>query len=135
MRNIAKFNTFIEELAQSNSRLYKVSVLEKYKEDNDIKYFLDFLLNPHIVTGISAKKLTKDVGHQSGTIWLDYPEDSEIFEYLKQHNTGTDVDIWTVQFYKKVHVPEKYHELFDRMVTKNLPIGIDAKTVNEVMPE
>ena len=52
---------FVDELSAENGRNYKISVLEKYKDDEDIKYLLDFLYNPYIVTGISDKKLNKNL--------------------------------------------------------------------------
>ena len=55
MKTLFKFKHFIEELNQDNSRNYKTAVLEKYKDDEDIKYYLNFVFNPFI-TGISDKK-------------------------------------------------------------------------------
>ena len=128
------FKQFVDELNENNSRLYKMEVIKKWAESESILYFLNFLYNPYIVTGISDKKLKKDVGFQLGTCWLDYPEDSEIFEYVKEHNTGRDVDIWTVQQFRKIHIREELHELFDKIITKSLSLGIDVLTINKCIP-
>ena len=50
------FQQFVDELALENGRNYKISILEKYKNNEDIKYLLNFLYNPYITTGISDKK-------------------------------------------------------------------------------
>lgn len=128
------FKQFVDELSQNNSRLYKMEVLKKWAESEAVLYFLNFLYNPYIVTGISDKKLKKDVGFQLGTHWLDYPEDSEIFEYVKEHNTGRDVDIWTVQRFRESHIRENLRELFDKIITKSLSLGIDVLTINKCIP-
>ncbi len=139
-----QFKEFIDELNQSNSRNYKMEVLKKYADNNCIKYFLNFLYNPYIVTGISDKKLNKNVeltaenlfadNMKDRTLWIDYPEDSEIFEYVKNHNTGTDGNIWTIQHFRETHIKPELHDLFNKMITKNLPLGIDVLTINKCIP-
>lgn len=143
-RFLWQFKEFIDELNQSNSRNYKMEVLKKYADNNCIKYFLNFLYNPYIVTGISNKKLNKNVEittedifsdtMKDRMIWIDYPEDSEIFEYVKEHNTGTDSNIWTVQHFRDGHIKPELHDLFNKMITKNLPLGIDVLTINKCIP-
>lgn len=134
MISIQEFKTFVDEILKENGRLYKQSVLKNYKDNESVKYFLKQVYDPFIVFGISSKKLNKNVGVQAGNIWLDYPEDSEIFEYLKTHNTGTDKDIWTVQQFKTMHIAVDCFELFDKILTKTLVLGIDTKTINAVIP-
>ena len=146
------FYKFVNEILADNSRLAKIAVLEKYKDNESVKYFLQFVYDPYITTGLSDKKLNKELelfsyslfdaegnvndGGGLGTVWLDYPEDKVIFEYIKEHNTGRDGDIRTVQNFKKYHFSERQEmlDLFDRIITKNLQLGIDAKTINKVIP-
>lgn len=132
LKFIKNFKTFVDEINKSNSRNYKLATLEKYKTNDCIKYFLQQIYDPYLLFGISDKKLNKAVGYQSGTIWLDYPEDSVIFDYLKTHNTGTDIDIWTVQQYKDSHICDDCKELFDKIVTKNLQLGVSTKSINDI---
>ena len=147
---IAAFKKFVDEITADNSRIYKQSVLEKYKDDESVKYFLNFVYNPFIITGISEKKLNKDVDlnhyelflddkmtinpDTNLTMWLDYPSDDTICEYLKKNNTGRDSDIRTVQFYRDCHINEECKSLFNAIITKNLQLGIDVKTINKVIP-
>ena len=145
------FYKFVNEILSDNSRLAKIAVLEKYKENESVRYFLQFVYDPYITTGLSDKKLNKDIElfsyglfdadgnineDNSCTMWLDYPEDKVIFEYIKEHNTGRDGDIRTVQNFKKGHFSERQEmlDLFDRIITKNLQLGIDSKTINKVIP-
>jgi len=132
---IRDFKTFVDEINADNSRNYKISVLEKYKNNDCIKYFLKQVFDPFIIFGISDKKLNKTITKQDGLRWVSGTEDSEIFEYLKEHNTGTDTDIDTVQVYRAIHIADDCKDLFDKVVTKSLSIGVDTKTINKVMPK
>ena len=145
------FYSFVNEILADNLRLAKIAVLEKYKDNESVRYFLQFVYDPYVTTGLSDKKLNKDVDIFSYSLfdadgnfnedtncvhWLDCPEDKVIFEYVKEHNTGRDSDIRTVQNFKKGHFSERQEmlELFDRVITKNLQLGIDSKTINKVIP-
>ena len=57
MKTLYKFKKFVDEVLADNSRTYKTSIIEKYKDDEDIKYYLDFIFNPFITTGILDKKI------------------------------------------------------------------------------
>ena len=132
LKFIKDFKTFVDEINKSNSRAYKLNTLKKYKNNDCIKYFLQQIYDPYLIFGISDKKLNKNVYYQSGTIWLDCQEDSVIFDYLKTHNTGTDIDIWTVQQYRDSHICDDCKELFDKIVTKNLQLGVSTKSINDI---
>lgn len=49
------------------------------------------------------------------------------------HNTGSDASIATIQNY--LHKNPEYEEFLKRMFTKNLPIGVEAATINKVYGE
>lgn len=132
---LAKFKQFSEEILAEAGRNYKISVLEKYKNDEDIKYLLNFIYNPYIVTGLSEKKINKEL-FILNSLFINYAIYSnlkDLLEYLKTHNTGRDDDIATVQETRKAYFANDV-ELFNRIVTKNVQLGIDAKTINKVIP-
>ena len=130
---IEKFKQFVDEITAEAGRNYKISVLEKYKDDKDVLYLLDFLYNPYITTGISDKKLGY-VLHSFGLFddFVVYKDLRELLEYLKTHNTGKDQDIMTVQASREYF--NGYEDLYNRIVTKNIQLGIDSKTINKVIP-
>lgn len=135
---ILKFNQFVNEILADNSRLAKIAVLEKYKDDEDIKYLLNFVYNPYIITGISDKKLNKELP-QVFDLWSDntFESDKEVFEYIKVHNTGRDEDIRIVQNYELDMLRPlgwQLEVLYEKIITKNLQLGIDSKTINKVIP-
>lgn len=51
----------------------------------------------------------------------------------KGHNTGSDASIATIQNY--LHKNPEYEEFLKRLFTKNLPIGVEAATINKVYGE
>ena len=55
MRTLMHFRDFVNEITESNSRLHKQAVLKKYKDDEVVKKYLNFVFNPFITTGISYK--------------------------------------------------------------------------------
>lgn len=61
METLINFKTFVDEIQQNNSRNYKLEVLRKYKDNANIKRYLDFIYNPYKITGISEKKLYKEI--------------------------------------------------------------------------
>jgi len=131
---LKKFKQFTNEILSDNSRLAKIAVLEKYKEDEDIKYLLNFIYNPYITTGLSDKKINKFHARYDGV-----PKMGDIkayLEYLKAHNTGTDADIWKFLDFRGEQLDDRIDlmNLFTRIVTKNIQLGIDSKTINKVIP-
>ena len=43
MQSLIEFKEFVDEVQQNNSRNYKLEVLRKYKENENIKRYLDFI--------------------------------------------------------------------------------------------
>ena len=142
---LAKFKQFVDEINAENGRNYKISILEKYKDDEDIKYLLNFIYNPYITTGISDKKLNKDVfnncnkGPHFGVINHCKPITSSVKEflnYLTLNNTGNDEVLKELTIFKAANFNTiELIELFNKIITKNLQLGIDSKTINKVIPD
>jgi len=146
MEMLSKFNIFFQEINANTGRNYKISVLEYYKDDEDIRYLLDFIFNPYITSGLSTKKLNKETWYI-----LDTTPDTvfgsfkDLLEYIKVHNTGRDVDIANVKSWFMSGNSIIRHvtlEAFDgqllnlafNIIIKNIQLGVDAKTINKVIP-
>lgn len=135
METLAKFFDFYVKITADTGRKYKLDILESIKDDEDIKRYLHFLLNTYITTGLSAKKYNKlekmtvdhDIVTPTATV-LD------MMDYIKMYNTGADNYMMTIKDFIDKFVGEQYRALFRGIMTKNLPLGVDAKTVNKVMP-
>lgn len=128
MMALLRFQEFVEEILENNSSNYKKSVLEKYKDDEDVRFMLYYIFNPFVVNGISKKKLSKRFD--------DIPEvhlnSKEVLELIMEIRTGTDVAIKIVKgFMNKLDLHKR--ELFAKIVTKNLPLGIGILSINRII--
>ena len=148
MQTLIKFKEFFDKITAEAGRNYKISVLEEYKNDEDIKYLLDFIYNPYITTGIGAKAYQRFHSDSCIDIYPDniFNSTKEALEYLKVHNTADDntrelmfsyyihlhlVDVKDLMF---TNTSSNLHELFYNIITKNIQLGVDAKTINKVIP-
>ena len=123
-----------KELQNTSSTIEKQNLLKRYADNELFKEVLKFLLDPMIVTGISKKKIDKDVriGYyemESRDYWLE-----DLLEYIVTNNTGKDADIAYCQFYiSKLTDDEDLQDFIKSIITKSLKLGVDVKTVQEVL--
>ncbi len=135
MNSLIEFKNFVDEINEENGRLYKESILKKYKDYDSIKYYLNYVYNPYIITGISDRKLNKIICSNVEPSFIPNGINvCEVLDFIKEHNTGRDCDILTVQRFMKSLVSSKLISLFESIITKNLTIGVDVKTINRIMP-
>ena len=120
---------------QANSGKRLQEILEKHKDNQMLKDVFYFVYNPFIVTGLSSKKINKDL---SNMVIKKVPAVNNpkfditcIFDYLIDHNTGRDEDIAYVQHYLR-SLPVEDREIYKQILTKELKLGITAKTINKV---
>jgi len=146
MQTLIKFKEFFDKITAEAGRNYKISVLEEYKNDEDIKYLLNFLYNPYITTGISEGKLNK-----ISLAGYDEPAKEtlrDLLEYLKENNTGRMCDVqeankFAAQKLFPVVVDLNVIDqdaasaliaLYFNIIKKNVQLGVDSKTINKVIP-
>lgn len=133
MKTLLHFADFVTEITKNNSRKYKQEVLQKYKDDRVIHAYLQVAFDPYKVYGISSKKLSKDV--KVGDTWCP-PTVFDLFEYLDEHNTGRDVDVAVCQLAIDWIAGDDREcaALLEKLICKDLSIGVDAKSINSVIP-
>ena len=127
MKEVIKLFQQIQQTSGTND---KKAIIAANKDNELFKKCLRFLLDTNIVTGISDKKLNKNLfilGHN------DCISFESIMEYLSQNNTGNDYDIRTVQFFIE-NQSEGDREFYAQMVTKKFRLGADKKLVNACIP-
>ena len=149
MNDLIIFKQFVDEITSVTSRHSKECILQKYKDNKDIRYLITFLYSKHITTGISKAKLNKkfDMKLKTNNDWKDpYSIGSfkELLEYLTINNKGTDYDVLTLIIWRDVFFYEfgqqlslidtmdNWIELFNCIVLKDLKLGVSARTINEV---
>ena len=111
-----------------SSKTGKENILKQEKDNYELKQTLNFLLNPYITTGLSAKKINKQVKTQP-TIIL--PDTFAAMQYLQENNTGSDEIIANIQAYINNQAPDMV-EFHQQLFTKSLKLGCAANTVNKV---
>lgn len=117
----------LEEIKNASGKR-KQEILEENKSNELLKEVLFFVYNPYIITGLSDKKINKQV---SQDMERNNDDILKMFNYLKENHTGTDKDIYYIQSFiysQPVEVQDTYKEIF----TKNLKIGITSTTINKV---
>ena len=107
----------------------KATILIRNQGNRLFTSTLKWLLDPFVLTGISSKKLSKNVSYDTTPIqtWED------MMAYFENHHTGSDDDIRIVQGFIESQ-PEEQREYYRALVTKSLKLGVDAKSVNDVIP-
>ena len=120
-----------EKIKNTSGSNDKKNIVDANKDNELFKKCLQFLLNGNFITGISEKKINKDIWLDEYLLKLDTFED--VINYLADNNTGTDKNVLTVQMFIDSR-PEEYREFYKEMVTKKYRLGVDAKTVNKVIP-
>lgn len=120
-----------KEIQNTSSLNDKKAIITANKDNELFKKCLVFLLDGNVTTGISTAKIKKDIWLDSYVLKLDTFE--EVMNYIKENNTGTDLNILTVQMFIRMQ-PEEYREFYEEMVTKKFRLGADSKLVNQVIP-
>lgn len=135
MKTLVKFKLFVAEIQASNSKKYKQEVLKKFKDDEVIQRYLKIAFDPYTVYGISYKKLSTQIRSASNYI----PRTNsvfELFDYLAVHNTGTFDDILeccnALEAAAAYDLESSY--ILTKLICKDLSIGVEAKTINSVIP-
>lgn len=126
---LRKVKELFEEISNTSSRLAKEKILRDNQNNEKFIECLKFLLDDNIVTGISNKKLNKDVKLKPAIT----PDFMDILLYLKEHNTGSDEDISVVKTYLSMS-PNDMKDFLSQLITKKYRLGLNAKTVNKVIP-
>lgn len=114
----------INQLQSTNSRTEKESILSQNKDK--LEFLLTFLCDKNLITGLSTKKIQKEVPLQSVPQLSELETLHQIVNYLKVNNTGTDDNI---SYIKSLANGDQF--LLD-VATKSLKVGVDSKTLNKV---
>ena len=116
-----------ELLTQTSSTLKKRDILIENSDNERFKLLLDYLLNPFLITGISAKKISKEVDKQPTKSFGSFPE---LMEYLFSNNTGSDEIIANIRSFLSPQ-EDDMREFYSSIITKSAKIGCDIKSVNK----
>ena len=134
---ICKLDAMVKALQKTKKKTDKTRILLDARKDfgdeaDELMAFFKFLLDPAIVTGLSDAKINKKVAAKPD-IDIQYLSCGYLYIMGAGHNTGSDTSIATIQNY--LHKNPEHEEFLKRLFTKNLPIGVEAATINKVYGE
>lgn len=124
MKELSKAVQQIKTAVGSNEKMYYLKMnqdLEGFKE------LLKFVYNPYIRTGIADTKLYKKQHDYSSNVTL-----VDIIKHFTYNQNGSDADIGMAWDFINSQTDADSRWLAEMVVTKNLKIGITAKTINKV---
>lgn len=116
------------QIQETSSIKNKELIIDANKDNELFKKCLQFLLDGNIITGLSTKKIKKEVVSSEYIL----PTFEDVMNYLQQNNTGTDHDIAMIKSFLYEH--QEDIEFYEQMITKTLRLGCDAKIVNKAIP-
>ena len=133
MTTLQHFNEFVKEITSNGSKKFKQSVLQKYKDDEIVQKYLKINFDPYTRYGISVKKLYKEVRVGECLCPLTV---FDLFDYLAEHNTGRDYDVAVCQIALEWLAQDDTEcaQLLELLICKDLNLGVDAKSINSVIP-
>ena len=122
-----KIKEFVSELNLENGANYKQAILRKYKDDDEVKYFLQYYFDPFKVTNISSKKISKRPGtYIEARMIKDW---KDFLSFLVNECSGKDKDIKAIQNF--IQFNKEHATFLKEVATKTIKMGISAKTLNE----
>lgn len=128
-KDLIEVKNLFDKIANISGKNDKIKIIKQNKDNELFIECLKFLLDSDIVTGLSKKKINKEVPIIKTIFNKDI---TLIFDYLKEHNTGTDVDISYVKTFCQQQ--GELEEFCKGLFTKSLKIGIDVRTLNKAIP-
>ena len=128
--NFSEITKALAEISSISSGNEKLAWLRNHDDEN-LKEVFKWYFDNSYPTGISEKKYGR--GIEGSTLVKVNITFSDVMEYLKLHNTGRDSDLDYIMAARMIicATPEE-SECYKRLVCKNYPMGIDAKTINKV---
>lgn len=118
-----------DSLKATSGKKDKEAIIKANEKNELFVNMIKFLCNDMIVTGLSTKKINKEVNIEiTSLIPLNI---NDIIEYLTNNNTGRDEDIRFVQMFIELY---SEHELFlKEFFSKTYKCGVTSKTLNKVI--
>lgn len=123
--------SIIHELNQSNSSKYKLSVLEKYKNDQLLKQILELAYNKNKYTfGISKNAVIKNLCNCSYGEYTFNDALNLLYDLDKRKFVGNRALELCTTIYNSLHQDEA--DLFLNILGRDLRIGLNVKQINKV---
>lgn len=133
MKNITQKLKQLSDISGTNDKINFI----KNNSDYDLKEVFKWLYDNSRISGIAEKKFEKDYNVEliNDFTTCDMKTIRDVFRYLDCHNTGTIQDVIEIKsLMNQMCSTDEEKEYFKKIVCKNLPLGVDAKTINKCFP-
>jgi DNA ligase-1 len=134
---LAVMNVF-EQIKNTSAKNGKIGIIKSNKGLPLFKDFLVFLFDDFITTGISSKKIHKEIKPKDDSLLSDYLKPrlgdiKDVFKYL-DGNTGSDEAIKAIQNYINAQ-DFQLEDFLTEVLSKSYKCGITAKSINKAWGE
>ena len=133
MSNIFEINDIFKRIKETSSKKAKEEIIKENGDNELFKSVLSFVYDDFITTGISGKKIKSD----TSSVTLTMPQGSfdlvSLMDYVKKNNTGKLETVKLVQTFISTFDDEDVRLFLEAVFTKNLKVGITAKTINKAL--
>lgn len=124
--------SIFKEIENTSGKNDKIAIIKANSDNSEFKEYLKFLYDDMIVTGLSSKKIGKEVDESFDTYFED---EIEVMNYLRNNNTGRDIDIANVQnFIDSYLSDDRWVKFLEEVFTKSYKCGITSSSVNKAIP-
>jgi len=114
-------------LTETSSSLAKRDILIENKDNELFTSYINYLLNPFLITGISEKKISKMPDKQANR---EFESFTDLMEYVFINNTGSDEVIANIRGFLDIQEPDM-NNFYSSVITKSAKLGCDVKSVNK----
>ena len=112
----------------------KQAILNKYSDDEPFCKFLYFALNPMLTYNLSEKTLTNMNKVALDNCDLLYQDIFECCECLASMKGISDEVVRQVKVFLYKYCTKEERDLYIKLLSKTLRLGVTAKTVNKIIP-
>jgi len=124
-----KIKDIFELLAQTSSSIAKKEIIVNNADNVQFKEFLNYLLNPFLITGISTRKISKVTDKEPTRQFSSF---TELMEYVLKNNTGSDGVISNIRAFLS-ECDSDMCEFYTSIISKSARLGCDIKSVNKAL--
>ena len=118
----------VHQIQGTSGRNDKEAILRENEDNQLFKDVMQFIYDPFILTGISKKKISKQLKLPTELSTLSI---IDVMDYLRVHNSGRDTDVILVQNFIRSQ-PEILRDFLVKIVSKDLSMGLTDGTLNKV---
>lgn len=132
INTVNEMYTIFTAIKETSGKNDKVQIIANHADNETFKYFLNFLYNDMITTGLSAKKINKDLKRDYVHTIRGFDNPQDMMDFVSNYNTGTDDIIEVCQSYLR-KLEEPYGTFMKEVLTKSYKCGITSSSVNKAI--